>query len=360
MALIDKKISFTLADNEKVVYSPNKNKVEFFIFFLLSLFAFMFFISFIIALTLKSVFDIGELFFILMIVLGCNSLYEYVRDYIFTKTVLTDKRIIIVRFNKIISFNYNEVTKIYYQKGILSPSYFAILLNSNKIYKVNFIPSKQFKQKIEEINQEIQYKNNIFMPSELLNKLYLTFSKNSQIIFKNIPEQKDKEESIDCLIIQPKRIYMLKFIFSLLFFTVLFYFCYKIAPPYDYTRFFGLTLSCLFGVITIGALRQFILLKPSLIVKTEGLYYQGIFIPWSNVNNFSLNTVNKSSQMILINLNNYDEVINQFNPIKRKIVMLNKLSVGDVLPVSLLGTNLKLQDTLEKLKYCLEIANNNS
>ena len=37
--------------------------------------------------------------------------------------------------HKIFFVNYNEISKIYYMEGRRSPSYIAVLLNSNKIYK---------------------------------------------------------------------------------------------------------------------------------------------------------------------------------------------------------------------------------
>ena len=185
MECMNNRYSLNLTDSEQVLYIPNKNNVEFFVSFPLAVFGFCFFSWIIGVLTLKNVFILSELFIIALDVLCARQLYEYFRDYFFSKIFLTNEKIIIFRFNKIISVNYNQIEKIYYQEGRKSPSYFAILLNSQKIYKISFIPIKQFKQKIEEINQEIQYKNSVFWSSEILNTIYLAFSKNNQIQIKN-------------------------------------------------------------------------------------------------------------------------------------------------------------------------------
>jgi len=161
------------------------------------------------------------------------------------------------------------------------------------------------------------------------------------------------------LVITPKRVYMLKQISILLLFSFIFYHCYLIIP--NYKRIGALLFSISFAFIAIALLFfKFIILKPVLTAKTEGLYYQSIFIPWNNVNDFSLISTTENSQTILINLNDYDELIKQFNPLKRKIVMLNKLSAGEVLPVSLFGTNLNAQDVLKKLKDYLELTKKSS
>lgn len=159
------------------------------------------------------------------------------------------------------------------------------------------------------------------------------------------------------LIIKPKRIYVLKQIGITFIFAIVFYHCYLIMPSYNYKRIGALIFSIFLAFVAILLfILKFILCKPILVAKTEGLYYQGIFIPWNNVNNFSLIPITQKSQMITINLNNYDEIINQFNPLKRRIVRLNKMQAGEVLPVSLFGTNLNSQEVLKQLKDYLEIA----
>lgn len=355
MEYTNNKCSISLASDEQILYVPNKDKEEFWVNITWSTVLFLFFIwlgfqvpKYIIPSAVIST----ELILLIISSAFLGEIYTYIRDYWFSQVILTSKRLIIMRFNKMISVDYNEIKKIYYRDFGYHPTFFLIELISNRVYKVNFVPRFQFKEQFEEINFDIRYKNEIFVSSEIINTFFLYLTRNNQ----KYTRQYNIEESADCWIIQPKRKYMLKPIFLFLLVTTFLYFCYRVAPPYDYRKFIVLAFAFVFGFLAISTLIKFITLKPYLIIKSEGLYYQGIFIPWENVNDFSQNPIYHKSPIILINLNNFDEVIKQFNPIKRRIVMHNKKTLGDVLLVSLLGTNLQKLDVLNRLKKHLDNA----
>lgn len=175
-----KKYSVNLINGEEVLYVPNKTKIEFFICFPFAIFAccFLSWCVYILGLKINSI--QYSLFLMCILVFYIKSLYQYIQDFFFTNTILTNKRILLVRFNKIIDISYDEIEKISYYYGSISylrPSNFTVLLNSNTVYKVNFIPKELFKEKLEGINQDIIYKNNSITLLEKFNSLYLTLNK---------------------------------------------------------------------------------------------------------------------------------------------------------------------------------------
>lgn len=179
MKFKNKNIEINLLDNEEVLYIPNKNKIECLICPIWALFCFCFllfcFSAIILIFEPKSI--LYALFLMFFVILSRNELYQYIRDSIFTKIVLTNNRIIIFRFNNIISINYSEIKKISYHYGTREASYVKLLLNSNKMHKVNFIPEEQFKAKIEEIYPDLKYKNCFIFAQEQLKSLKLTLLK---------------------------------------------------------------------------------------------------------------------------------------------------------------------------------------
>lgn len=161
------------------------------------------------------------------------------------------------------------------------------------------------------------------------------------------------------IIIQQKRSVLGKHLFISILFIVIAYFLYIDKNNYYPLREIG-SIACMifFGFTAIVFFIKIIILKPLLIVKPEGLYYQEIFIPWSEINDFSLFAFRENFQYLKIHINNYSEVVKQFSPTTRRKIELNKKYSGETLMLSLSSTGLKPLEVLQKLKDYLALASN--
>lgn len=164
--------SLNLINDEEVLYVPTKNYIEFLICLPLTIIISIFLFIYMYNVSIKSD-NPWASFLILLCIYFCYILYSYLRDFFFTKLILTNKRILIFRFNKIISINHNQIKRIIYNYGKIGPSYFIVLSKPYKFYKINFIPSEQLREEIQKINIEIPNKISYFVLSEIINNLLL-------------------------------------------------------------------------------------------------------------------------------------------------------------------------------------------
>lgn len=148
------KDSLNLINDEEILYVPKKNYVEFLICFPLTVIISVFLFLYMYNIAVK-VYSLWVSFLILLFIYLCYILYTYLRDFFFTKIILTNKRILIHRFNKPFSINYSEIKRIIYNYGKIGPSYFIMLLKPYRFYKINFIPSDKLREEIKKNNMEI-------------------------------------------------------------------------------------------------------------------------------------------------------------------------------------------------------------
>ena len=350
-----KKIDYfiNLDADEEILYEAQKNTVEFWVSLPFTIFAFCFsavlLIPAIIGLKLTPII----IFFIFLTTFFLFRTIEYIRDFCLTQTFLTNKSILIRRSKKIITIDYKDIQKITYFESttsITTPSNISILLDNNKIYKINFIPEESIKAKLEEINPDLKDKNELITPVDSLNCLCSKFCKTQ------IKEKEEKQETQKNWAIEPKRGYLFKNISIITTISVLIFYWATLIPDQYRSKYFCFALSIVGLLAAIAQLKLFITLKPHLIIKEDGIIYHSIFIPWDNVKNFALLEVGNNIKILTVILNNYEAVINQFPPRKRKNLIKLRKRYGNALIISLLGTNLSKLEALKKLQASLKLA----
>ena len=81
--------------------------------------------------------------YILIFFFGLLDTYISVRDYFFTNIIITNQRLIIIRFNKLITFNCDQIAEI---SGSPIMSRIFITLKSKKKLSIRFIEYSTFKK----------------------------------------------------------------------------------------------------------------------------------------------------------------------------------------------------------------------
>lgn len=142
-------LNLSLNDDEHIVCRPEKNKLDFYLSMLMiivltGVILFLFFYS-----DFKELYFCGPIFFILMFIL-----YTVLSNYFFTDVILTNQRIIIVRYCKPISIWFNQLKSISGQHSERYSrhyqfSYMLLELKKLRSYLILFIDGKEFEKKFK-------------------------------------------------------------------------------------------------------------------------------------------------------------------------------------------------------------------
>lgn len=163
-----------LNEYEEILYTAEKNKIEFYFFIIVSCIVFVCFILYILNNNLSFLFPLlfknnstllffwGILFIIILILISIFYVgYLYIIDFLFTNVFLTNKRVIIIKLNEILYIDFNQIKNVYGSYGSTDSqgnSYIMIELKSGKSYKINFVNPHNFARKFNEICSNYGYK----------------------------------------------------------------------------------------------------------------------------------------------------------------------------------------------------------
>lgn len=150
MEISNKNIVQNLNENEEIFYVGEKSKSEFFYFasliaiFVLPLLTYLMFLF--IMSPIKELWIVAPLWLIVI-----SLSYIGIRDYCFTQLILTNQRLIISRFNKLIFIDNNQIKHIYGNSKRFGAHTTFIRLKSNKVHRIGFMDKYKVKDKVKEI-----------------------------------------------------------------------------------------------------------------------------------------------------------------------------------------------------------------
>jgi hypothetical protein len=126
----------------------------------------------------------------------------------------------------------------------------------------------------------------------------------------------------------------------------------KMSPEVVY--FLGFIGCIFFGFGIAFLLFDLFSLKPAICVNSDGIYNNSsftsnYFIRWNNINSIRLVTVNKK-RMIKIDLKNEDEIYQQVNFLKSKILKLNAKFFGTPVIIADVLLKMKIEELFNLMK----------
>jgi len=154
MEIKNKNIFLNLNGDEEVLYVAEQNKWEFYLWGLPLFIIVLPLLSFFVIMSVISGFQLvsiwWEIFGTFLLLFILYTAYTNIRDCFFTDIILTNQRLLIIRFNKLISIDYSQI-KYISGNSLRGPSITRISLQSKKFYLISFVDPYKFKKKLKEI-----------------------------------------------------------------------------------------------------------------------------------------------------------------------------------------------------------------
>lgn len=146
----NKNIFLNLNDDEEIVYIPEQRREDLFFVILFIIFAVPLFLWFILMffVAMEKGSWVAPIMAIVALYFPYFS-YIYIRDYFFSELVLTNQRLIISRFGKLIFINNNQIKLINEWSNGIARTY--IKTDTKKIYLVTNIRGTKLEHKFKEI-----------------------------------------------------------------------------------------------------------------------------------------------------------------------------------------------------------------
>ena len=147
MELKNKNIVLNLNQGEEIVYFYNKTKLD--CFFHIILYCMMSIPTFLLCFIVSWLYGAFVLWIVTFMIL--YFMYRQIRDYFFVDLILTNQRILIIKFNKLISIEFSQI-KYIFNAGIWGPLWgppsVDIRLKNYKGYMVSFVDSKELSRQL--------------------------------------------------------------------------------------------------------------------------------------------------------------------------------------------------------------------